>query len=269
MSIINSTAIPNGVSAYEVKQSLRHNDDNDAKLSFTPATNGTSTDVFTVSFWFKRGSLGNSQYLFDISQTTISFDDNDKLMGNLRGTTSGNYFWYTNAKFRDPSAWYHIVAAWDSTQSTDTNRFKLYVNGVIQTFSSISYMPQNREMKNNTIHYLGYEGDGYASDGYFAEVNFIDGQTKAPTDFGETGDYGEWKPIEYEGTYGTNGFYLPFKQDYTVEGFSTVTWKGNSTNNRYFGGVGFNPDLIWTKARNAGYSPSLYDSVRGYGSIHN
>jgi hypothetical protein len=102
-----------------------------------------------------------------------------------------------------------------------------------------------------------------------SEVNFLDGVVATPADFGETGDYGEWKPIKYSGTYGNNGFYLPFKQDYSVEGFSTVTWKGNNVNNRYFGGVGFNPDLIWTKARSVGYSGSIYDSVRGYGSIHN
>ena len=60
-------------------------------------------------------------------------------------------------------------------------------------------------------------------DGYLAEVNFIDGQALTPDSFGETGTYGEWKPIAYAGTYGTNGFYLPFEQDYTVEGFSTVS----------------------------------------------
>ena len=78
----------------------------------------------------------------------------------------------------------------------------------------------------------------------YAEVNFIDGQALTPADFGETGTYGEWKPIEYSGTYGTNGFYLPFKQDYTVEGFSTVTYKGTGAS-QYIGGTGFKPDLTW------------------------
>ena len=210
MALIQSTAIPSGATDYEIDQSLKFNDDNDAKLSFTPATNGTSQTTFTASFWFKRGVLSHSQWLFDIAETTISINNDDFLTGNLRGTVSGNYFWQTNARFRDPSAWYHIVAAWDSTQSTDTNRFKLYVNGELQTFSSISYMPQNRTLKDTTTHYIGYEGSGYAADGYFAEFNFIDGQALTPADFGETGTYGEWKPIEYEGTYGTNGFYLNF-----------------------------------------------------------
>ena len=200
---------------YEIENSLRFNDDNAATFSFTPSTNGTSTDVFTVSFWCKRGKLGHSQYLFDIDETTISFNDDDFLFGNLRGTESGNYFWTTNAVFRDTSAWLHIVAAYDSTQGTDTNRFKLYINGVLQVaadFSSIDYMPQNREMKDTQTHYIGYEGSGYAFEGHLAEYYMIDGQQLTAASFGETDNtYGHWKPIEYDGTYGTNGFYLNFK----------------------------------------------------------
>ena len=252
-------------SGYEIDQSLRLNDDNVQTLSFTPATNGTSTDIFTVSFWCKRGKLGESQYLFDIAETTISFSATDFLTGNLRGTETGNYFWTTDAVFRDTSSWYHIVAAYDSTQGTDTNRFKLYVNGTLQTFSSISYMPQNREMKNTTTHYIGYEGSGYAFDGYFADYYMIDGQQLTAADFGETGGtYGEWKPIEYSGTFGTNGFYLPFKNDYTVEGFSTVVSKGNATV-KYIGGVGFKPDLVWNATRSASQNRFLVDSLRGTG----
>ena len=71
------------------------------------------------------------------------------------------------------------------------------------------------------------------------------------------------QPIEVSGlTYGTNGFYLPFKADYTVEGFSTVTWKGTGANH-YIGGAGFHPDLVWLKDRDATESHRLFDSVRG------
>jgi len=100
-------------------------------------------------------------------------------------------------------------------------------------------------------------------DGYLAEVNFIDGQALTPADFGETGDYGEWKPIEYSGTYGTNGFYLPFKQDYTVEGFSATTYPGNGTTGHTIGGVGFSPDLLWLKERTNTSQHRLFDTVRG------
>ena len=200
---------------YEIENSVRFNDDNAQTFSFTPSTNGTSTDVFTVSFWCKRGKLGESQYLFDIAETTIAFNENDLLIGNLRGTVSGNYFWNTNAVFRDTSSWYHIVAAYDSTQGTDSNRFKLYINGELQVaadFSTLNYMPQNREMKNTTTHYIGWEGSVYAFEGHLAEYYMIDGQQLTAASFGETDNtYGHWKPIEYDGTYGTNGFYLNFK----------------------------------------------------------
>ena len=237
-------------------------------LSFTPATNGTSQYKFTVAFWFKRGSnnahggTGIYHPLFAIANTTIVLND-DKLHGNLRGTVSGNYFWNTDALFRDPSAWYHIVAAWDSTQSTNTNRFKFYVNGVQQTFSSIDYMPQNRVLKDTTTHYIGNDGSSsYHPQCYFADYYMIDGQQLTPSDFGETGDYGEWKPKEYSGTYGTNGFYLPFKQDYTVEGFSTTLHKGTNAS-QYIGGAGFKPDLVWSKSRTNANGHTLTDSVRG------
>ena len=65
---------------YEIENSVRFNDDNAQTFSFTPSTNGTSTDVFTVSFWCKRGKLGESQYLFDIAETTIAFNENDHLL---------------------------------------------------------------------------------------------------------------------------------------------------------------------------------------------
>jgi hypothetical protein len=44
------------------------------------------------------------------------------------------------------------------------------------------------------------------------EVNHIDGSQLAPTSFGEFDeDSGIWKPKAYAGSYGTNGFYLDFK----------------------------------------------------------
>ena len=231
---------------YQIGHSVRINDDNNAKLAFTPTTNGTSTDVFTISFWFKRGKLGHAQYLFDIDETTISFNDDDFLFGNLRGTASGNYFWTTNAVFRDLSAWYHIVGAYDSTQGTDTNRFKFYVNGVQQTFSSIDYMPQNREMKDTQTHYIGYEGSGYSADGCFAEVNFVDGLAIGPEFFGMTGEFAEeWLPIQYTGAYGINGFYLNFSGEGTLLATGgTITTDGDYKVHSFTSSGTFTPTIV-------------------------
>ena len=243
-SIIGASGVSTG---YEIDSSLRFNDDDSAYLSWTPSTNGTSTDVFTIAFWCKRGTLGTDQYLWDIDETTINFNSSDKLAGNLRGTESGNYLWSTNSVFRDPSAWYHVVAAYDSTQDIDTNRFKLYVNGVIQTFSSISYMPQHREMKDTQTHHIGYEGSGYSFDGLFADYYMIDGSALAPTDFGEAdATYGHWKAKEYTGSYTGNSFYLPFTNDTTNDHFNTVLYTGDGST-QSITGVGFQPDLVWAK----------------------
>jgi hypothetical protein len=76
---------------------------------------------------------------------------------------------------------------------------------------------QNFDTNINTQepHYVGGDTTGvandFALDGYMAETYFIDGQALSPTDFGEFDeDSGVWKPKQYAGTYGTNGFYLKF-----------------------------------------------------------
>jgi hypothetical protein len=143
---------------------------------------------------------------------------------------------FTTQVFRDPSAWYHIVVAIDTTQATAANRVKLYVNGEQVTSLSTTYPALNADMPiNNTLpHALnGYIVSGIQYlDGYLTEVNFVDGQALTPSDFGETNeDTGVWQPIEYTGTYGTNGFYLKGRgtdnsgngNNWTENNFNTTT----------------------------------------------
>ena len=111
------------------------------------------------------------------------------------------------------------MLACDTTQSTATDRFKLYVNGVLITdYASRNNPAQNFDTSNNlsgAFQQLGaYETGGsiYGKfNGYMAECYNIDGQALAPTAFGEFDAVsGIWKPKEYTGTFGTNGFYLNF-----------------------------------------------------------
>jgi hypothetical protein len=112
------------------------------------------------------------------------------------------------------------------------------------------------------LHTIGqFVSGGEYLDGYIAEVNFIDGTALAASDFGEFKS-GVWVAKEYTGSYGTNGFYLPFKQTTVANGMNTVTWTGNNTQ-RSITGVGFQPDLVWTKYRSATGAHTLMDSVRG------
>ncbi len=173
--------------------------------------------------------------------------------------------------FRDPSAWYHIVFSVDTTQATTANRVKIYVNGVQQTSTtaySLGYLALNVNTFVNFTnpHTLGsnpsYNLANYL-DGYLTEINLIDGQQLTPSDFGDyNSDTGVWQPIEYEGTYGTNGFYLPFKPTTQATGFNTVLYTGNG-GTQTIDNIGFSPDLVWLKNRGTTNSHYLSDTVRG------
>jgi len=271
MSLINSDVIPASATAYEIEQSLRFNETDSSRLSINLGT-ATDTKISTFSAWVKRADLnagGEDNSLFRaIGSTGYEGTVNFNTSGQLRvyqhdvGQSTNRVNYTSTALFRDPSAWYHIMVVFDTTDATQSNRFKVYVNGTQQTDTSNTFS-QNETVYWNSIaqgqtHYIGYNASLY-----LAEVNFIDGQALDPTSFGETGDYGEWKPIEYTGSYGNNGFYLPFKQDYQVEGFSTVTYSGNGST-QYIGGTGFQPDFVWIKNRDSSFDyHNLYDSVRG------
>ena len=289
MALINATAIPNA-DDYELEQSLRFNDDDSPYLTFQPSS-ASNRKTYTFSFWFKRATQVNESPIFTSNQGhepgfNILFGGHlaDDFELNIYDYTSGsaNIHLRTTQKFRDSSAWYHIVVAVDTTQGTAANRAKIYVNGnQITDFATETYPSQNLDTNmNNPAQQSGKtwsigsstERAQYA-DGYLSEFNFIDGAAKAPADFGETGDYGEWKPIEYSGTYGTNGFYLPFKNDYSVEGFSAITYRGGLTSSEsdttsYVGGVGFSSDMIWIKGINIAENHSIHDTVRGVSVGH-
>ena len=215
---------------YSIDNSLRFNDDDSAYLNWTPSSAGNKK-TFTYSFWVKRGNLFSSSqiHIFGVgdgagSVAVIQFE-NDTFRADFDGDIKGLQ---TTQVFRDPSAWYHFIVATDSTQSTTSDRVKIYCNGTqITDFSTANYPTLNEDSNrfNNTVtNNIGkHPGAGSASfDGYLAEVNFVDGYptgvtqanwaaTNIAESFGETGTYGEWKPIEVTGmTYGTNGFYLDF-----------------------------------------------------------
>jgi len=208
--------------AYNLTNSLRFRSSASAYLN---RTFGTPTDnkKFTWSGWVKRGTLGAFQVLQCGDDGTsdnflsLRFSDTDTLQCFQIGGGSYNLQVSTSAVFRDPSAWYHIVFVYDSANATSTNRIQFYVNGVLQAVSyAVGPFAQNTASqlnvasRPNAIGRLLYASVQYF-DGYLDEVNFIDGQALTPSSFGATSvATGVWQPIKYTGTYGTNGFYLPF-----------------------------------------------------------
>jgi len=199
---------------YSLTRSLRFRSSASAYLNRTPAT-ASNRKTFTWSGWFKRGTLSTYQNVFGATTGgnafILRFDNDNTLFIYQEGAS--DYGGSTSAVYRDPAAWYHIVLAMDTTQATDTNRLKLYVNGVQNSVSAFyGYFALNLDTSINStgVHTMGQVNSANYLDGYLAEVNFIDGQALTPSSFGAYSIYNQWLPKKYAGTYGTNGFYLPF-----------------------------------------------------------
>jgi hypothetical protein len=196
------------------QRSLRFRSGSSTYLTRTPSA--STSKIWTWSAWVKRGgSLGSPQMLFSAgtvgtNDSNIYFETGDVLVSMRR---SGATMVSTQV-FRDTSAWYHLVVQQDSTQSTSSARMAIWVNGVKMTsFSTGTYPSLNEDSAYNTAsaHYIGRRSDGYYFDGYMTDVNFIEGLSLDASYFGFTDpETGTWVPKRYTGTYGTNGFYLPF-----------------------------------------------------------
>jgi len=200
---------------YDIDNSLRFNDDDSPRLSRTVGT-PTNEKIYTISFWVKKGNpTGISAEIIGTTAEGDAFRLQDIVQFFTNGTADSNLS--TNRRFRDPSAWYNFVLAYDVTQSTSTNRVKLYVNGSQYTWDNATTFPSQNNT-NGKINKSGetlFIGRGHATlfwDGYLADFNLIDGQALDSSYFGETDDNGVWIPKVYDGTYGNNGFFLEFKQ---------------------------------------------------------
>ena len=180
----------------------------------------------TFSSWVKKCNPTKD------TQTQISFGGTHNIYLHNAGFRwndgTGNYL-YSNAKQRDTSGWYHLVVAIDTTQSTDTDRVKLYINGEELTLSATTYPTLNEDLLMNvsgTDIFIGNDdsGTGYF-DGAMSHVYWIDGTAYAPTVFGSTdATSGEWViNTSPSVTYGTNGFLI-------MKDGNTITDQGSNSN---------------------------------------
>jgi len=225
METLQRTANRGSISTgYDIDNSLKLEDDNTENL-YRNLNASTSTTKFTISMWAKRTEIGDSYLLYlrgvagnesvvlRFATESASYPEALQVDIGAGGTNSRSY---TKASFRDTSAWYHIVLAVDTTQSTATDRFKLYVNGVLETEYAVRNNPAEdfaMEVSSAKHRHGAYnDTDGFAGYcGYIAECHYIDGSQVAQTEFGEfDDDSGIWKPKAYSGSYGTGGYYLDF-----------------------------------------------------------
>jgi|TARA_B100000085_G_C18531981_1_gene508393 hypothetical protein len=204
-----------------------------ANTSISRDISSTSTPKkLTCSFWVKRTNLGSTQRIFSQSN-----DSNDRMYWRFEAGSPVDRFtaWNeaggsvfssitTNNQFRDCNGWYHIVLRWDTTQSTSTDRLRMYVNGTNiddlggyasytapaqdATFGSFS----STSCKFDIGYYRGANNEHF--DGYLSHIHLCDGYSYAPTEFGSTDSTtGSWSINPSPNvSYGTNGFWL-FKDD--------------------------------------------------------
>ena len=206
-----------------VSNSCRFNDDDTAYMHKTPSSSG-SRRTFTFSTWWKQGDLASSSVIFSSGES----DGDPNFAIYYNSSQQLNVLYYegssllqlvTNAVYQDTGGWYHICVAIDTTQSTNTNRAKIYINGLqVTSLATATYCNQNVDISINTSSYRMAIGagvdNGDVADGYAAETVFIDGSALAPTSFGEFDEDSPriWKPIDVSGlTFGTNGFYLDYE----------------------------------------------------------
>ena len=196
-----------------------------APMEWLFTTDGNKKKM-TFSAWIRRGQIDKEQYVIQAANTDypnvngLRFRTDNKLQFHA-GNSYADCNYVTNRKFQDEAAWYHIVFAVDTTQATNTDRFKLYVNGVQETdFSTNTKFDQNDELwlMSTKKHTLGAQSEqGYEYwrmfDGEMADIHFLDGVQLTASSFGEEDSNGTWVPKEYDtadGSYGTNGFFLKF-----------------------------------------------------------
>jgi hypothetical protein len=250
--ILGANSLTGG--GYEVDNSLRFNRGSADHL--TRSVSGSSTTKATYSVWFKKTINGVEQCLYAIDDVTnevrINFTTSDTIQV-FHYAGGYTYQVATNRVFRDPSAFYNIMIVVDTTQGTDTNRVKIYVNGVQETsLATTNYPSQNTDsffFQSATL-YLGVEENGSSNpiDGYIAENIVCQGQALTPTDVGEFDeDSGIWKPKAVSGlTFGTNGFYLEFKDssalgddtsgndnDFTVNNLTSIDQTTDTPTNNF------------------------------------
>ena len=228
MIILGTNSIKD--TGYNVANSVRFGVDTYMHKVFS---SDNEKNTWTFSLWFKRGKKGSTQRMMTHNGATsgkffyLRWESNEQLHFHI-GMSDGNFAGFdTTQVFRDHSAWYHIVCAVDTTQGTEANRVKIYVNGSqVTAFGTANYPAQNTTAsigRTDTPMVVGAlygSGFGITSgspqefyDGYLAEVCFIDGSQLAPDQFGEfDSDSAIWRPIDVSGlSFGTEGFYLDFE----------------------------------------------------------
>lgn len=289
-----------GAGAVSVGNSLRFSAGNSTYLSRTPASTGNQKK-WTFSAWVKQSRFGSQQPIFCAYSNPTNYglftfsanafiDATDRIKFYTTIANNTQCAFISTGYYRDPSAWYHLVLAIDTAQPIDTDRVKIYVNGSqITSWATAAYPAQdadigfyNSSSYSEQIGALASGSYGYF-DGYMSEAYFVEGQALAPASFGQAdATTGQWVPKQYTGSFGTNGFYLPFRDNAAVNGSGTASGSypsvtgvaglgaDHSGNNNHFSGTGFQTyDQVLDSPTNNFCTFNPLVSAQGYPSTNN
>ena len=203
---------------YNIPYSGRFNAGDSPYLGRTPGS-ASNRKTWTMSCWVKTTGNDNGFTLMDAGANpdylaVYMYQGTIRLYDPSAGGGNNSIYIAGTRLLRDVAAWYHIVVQLDTTQATNTDRVKIYVNNERETaFTQTDWPTQNYDsfVNNNIEHTINRTGNSYA-DCYMAEYHFIDGTALTPSSFGELdSDSNQWRAKSFSGTYGTNGFYLKFQ----------------------------------------------------------
>ena len=201
--------------------------------TFSTATNRR---IWTWSAWVKRQNLVSD---YQNAMFGAYYDGSNRSVIRFHGhvlefqDTANSVQIKTNRLFRDMNGWFHILVRVDTTQSTASDRVRLYVNGEQETsFSQADYPSQNLDMEfqGSVVHYINARRSSAVdsiADMSYSHVHFADGQSLAPTVFGSTDSTtGEWTiNTNPSFTLGTNGFtILKDGNTYTDQSSNSNNW---------------------------------------------
>lgn len=263
--------------SYQIPSSMTFSDARSQHLSRTHDSVG-NRQTFTFSTWMKKNDVAAESGQGAIFGSGVDANNRDVLrigtdglieyQGIIGGTPKSVK---TESIIRGHTEWAHVMLVVDTTQSSSANRVKIYLDGQLQTLSGNTgdwhAQNSNTSVNNACLHLVAARTDNGTGntlhwDGSLAEVHLVDGSALTPTSFGEE-DLGDWKPKAYSGSHGTNGFYLPLRQEGEA-GWSVAQHEGINEP-QIITNVGFNPDLVWFKWRDGGSGWEVHDTLRDAG----
>jgi hypothetical protein len=187
-----------------------------------------------LSFWIKRETISTIQQVFYAHYSGsagmgLGFETNNKF--RLVDTRSSTLYTnsYSDLTIADTTTWHHVLLAYDTTEAATVDRVKGWIDNNQITWSGGQPSLNFDGLVNlNILHLLCRNPNvGVNLDGKIAEINFLDGIAATPTDFGMVSG-ANWIPVEYTGSYGSNGFYLDFADNTTAADLGNdVSGNGN------------------------------------------